>query len=122
MYGGEAIKPQELKFKSPRVDKNSTLETDEPTKKISLKYMRPLYNKTPLEITAHRGGGRNGDLLPASENSVEIIQLAPRLGATGVEIDVQQTRDGVLVLYHDERINDRLTHKTGIRGKLKEYS
>ncbi|HYK56601.1 MAG TPA: glycerophosphodiester phosphodiesterase family protein [Flavisolibacter sp.] len=95
---------------------------DDPTEKISLKYMRPLYTKTPLEIIAHRGGGRNGDLLPASENSVEIIQLASRLGATGVEIDVQQTRDGVLVLYHDERINDRLTHKTGIRGKLKEYS
>ncbi len=95
---------------------------DGPTKKISLKYMRPLYTETPLEIIAHRGGGRNGDLLPASENSVEIIQLASRLGATGVEVDVQQTRDGVLVLYHDERINNRLTHKTGIGGKLKEYS
>ena len=95
---------------------------DEPTKKISLKYMRPLYTKTPLEIIAHRGGGRNGDLLPASENSVEIMQLAPRLGATGVEIDVRQTRDGVVVVYHDEKINDRLTHKTGIRGKLKDYS
>jgi glycerophosphoryl diester phosphodiesterase len=97
-------------------------KNEEPDKKISLKFTRPLYNKTPLEIIAHRGGGRNGDLLPASENSVELIQLASQLGATGIEIDVQQTSDGVPVLYHDERINDRLTHKTGIRGKLKNYS
>lgn len=94
----------------------------EPEKKIRLKYIRPLYSQSPLEIIAHRGGGRNGDLLPASENSVELIQMASRLGATGVEIDVQQSSDGVLVLYHDEKISRRLSQKSPLKGKLEEHS
>ena len=94
----------------------------EPDKKLQLKYIRPLYNKRPLEIIGHRGGGRIGDLLPASENSVQLIEMASRLGATGVEIDVQITKDGIPVLYHDSRINDRLTHKAGVRGELKNYT
>jgi glycerophosphoryl diester phosphodiesterase len=97
-------------------------DNNNPDKKISLKYLRPLYNRTPLEVIAHRGGGRNGDLLPASENSIELIQMASRFGATGVEIDVQQSSDGVLVLYHDEKINRRLTQKNKLKGNLKEHS
>ena len=97
-------------------------DNNDPGKSIVLKYLRPLYNETPFEIVAHRGGGRNGDLLPASENSVELLQLASRLGATGVEIDIQQSSDGVLVLYHDEKINRRLTQKTRLKGKLSEHS
>src|SRR5215211_4183257 len=95
---------------------------DNPDHPVHLRYIRPLYNKTALEIVAHRGGGRIGDLLPASENSVELIVMASRLGATGVEIDVQITKDGVPVLYHDDRINHRLTKKTGVQKKLSEYS
>jgi glycerophosphoryl diester phosphodiesterase len=93
-----------------------------PDKKISLKYLRPLYTQTPLEIIAHRGGGRNGDLLPASENYIELIEMASRLGATGVEIDVQQSGDGKLVLFHDDDLNVRLTQKTRLKGKLEEHS
>ena len=91
-------------------------------KSIQLNRQRPLYNKQPFEIVAHRGGGRNTDFLPSSENSIELILRAARFGATGVEIDVQFTRDGIPVLYHDDRINDRLTQKTGIHGKLNEYT
>ena len=93
----------------------------EPDKSIRLRYNRPLYSQQPMEIIGHRGGGRVSDLLPASENTVELIRMASRLGATGVEIDVQSTSDGIPVLYHDAHINDRLTHKTGIRGALKDY-
>src|SRR5215213_8710397 len=49
---------------------------DEPDKKLSFQYSRPLYNKSPYFVVAHRGGGRSNDLLPASENSVEMILLA----------------------------------------------
>ena len=94
----------------------------DPGNKIQLKYSRPLYHKTPLEIVSHRGGGRDGDLLPYSENTVELIRMAAQLGATGVEIDVQLTKDGVPILYHDSRINDRLTQKAGVRGEIKEYT
>lgn len=95
---------------------------DEPEKKISFRYNRPLHLDTAYTIVAHRGGGRNNDLLPASENSVEMIPLASQLGATGIEIDVQFTKDGVPVLFHDANVNDRLTTKTGIHGAIDSYT
>ena len=94
----------------------------EPDKRINFQYLRPLNNKTPYYLIAHRGGGRNNDLLPASENSVEMIPLAAQYGANGIEIDVQLTKDAVPVLFHDANINDRLTKKTGIRGGIDEYT
>jgi glycerophosphoryl diester phosphodiesterase len=95
---------------------------DTPGKKVSFRYARPLNNGASYLIVAHRGGGRNNDLLPASENSIEMIPLAAQYGANGIEIDVKLTKDSVPVLYHDERINDRLTNKGIIRGLLSDYS
>jgi glycerophosphoryl diester phosphodiesterase len=93
-----------------------------PVTPIRLQYNRPLYNAKPLEIVAHRGGGRTSDLLPASENSVEIIKLASRLGATGIEIDVRYTSDGVPVLFHDATLNERLIQRNGMLGPIENYS
>jgi glycerophosphoryl diester phosphodiesterase len=98
------------------------LFNDDPHKEINFEYKQPLYNGDPFRIIAHRGGGRNNDLLPASENSLEMIHLASRLGANGVEIDVQFTKDGVPVLFHDANLNDRLTRKTGIHGPVSDYA
>jgi glycerophosphoryl diester phosphodiesterase len=95
---------------------------DEPHKEINFEYKHPLQKGPPFHIIAHRGGGRNNDLLPASENSLEMIHLASRMGANGVEIDVQLTKDGIPVLYHDDKLNDRLTKKTGIHGPVNEYT
>ncbi len=89
---------------------------------IRLKLTRPLYKARPLQIVAHRLGGRNADLLPASENSVELMKLAPRMGATGVETDVRLTKDGVPVMYHDATLNDRLIQKNGLVGPIENYS
>ncbi|MGZ5190731.1 MAG: glycerophosphodiester phosphodiesterase, partial [Flavisolibacter sp.] len=97
-------------------------DDEEPTQKLLLKYIRPLYNKSHLEVVAHRGGGRNTDFLPASENSIELILRASRFGASGVEVDIQLTKDNIPVLYHDDKINDRLTEKPGIRGPLEDYT
>ncbi len=94
----------------------------QPINPVSLQYQRPLYNGSPLEIIAHRGGGRTADLLPASENSAEIIKLASRFGATGIEIDVRLTSDGVPVLYHDGTLNERLIQKNGLIGPIENYS
>ena len=93
-----------------------------PDQAIRLKYDRPLYKATPLEIVAHRGGGSTADLLPASENSVEMIRLASGFGATGIEIDVRLTSDGVPVLYHDATLNERLIQKNGLLGPIENYS
>jgi glycerophosphoryl diester phosphodiesterase len=95
---------------------------DEPGKKVSFRYSRPLNRDSSYMIVAHRGGGRNNDLLPASENSVEMIPMAAQLGANGIEIDIQLTKDKVPVLFHDANVNDRLTTKTGIHGPISDYT
>ncbi|AUD03030.1 glycerophosphodiester phosphodiesterase [Spirosoma pollinicola] len=96
-------------------------KTAEPTQPLTLTYKRPL-NRRPFSIMAHRSGGRTSDLLPASENSIEIIKLASRLGATGIEIDVRYTKDGVPILYHDNTLNLRLIQKSGLAGPVENYT
>ncbi|UFH55430.1 glycerophosphodiester phosphodiesterase [Spirosoma sp. KNUC1025] len=93
----------------------------DPVQKLTLTYQRPL-NPRPFAIMAHRSGGRTSDLLPASENSLEIIKLASRLGATGIEIDVRYTKDGVPILYHDNTLNLRLIQKNGLTGPIEDYT
>ena len=93
-----------------------------PDRPLQLRYVRPLYNKKAFEIIAHRGGGRTSDLLPASENSVELIKLASRFGATGIEIDVRLTKDGVPVLFHDATLNERVIQKNGLLGPIENYT
>lgn len=93
----------------------------ESTQKLTLTYRRPL-NAKPFSILAHRSGGRTSDLLPASENSLNIIKLASRLGATGVELDVRYTKDGVPILYHDNTLNLRLIQKNGLEGPIEAYT
>lgn len=96
-------------------------DKETPTQKLTLTYRRPL-NPKPFAILAHRAGGRTSDLLPSSENSVEIIKLASRLGATGIEIDVRYTKDGVPILYHDNTLNLRLIQKNGLTGPIEDYT
>ena len=50
-------------------------------------------------ITAHRGGARE-----APENTLAAFQNAIDQGADWVELDVQQTADGVLVVMHDANL------------------
>lgn len=60
-------------------------------------------NSSGFGIWAHRGCSRE---LP--ENTLEAFLEAAKIpGITGIETDVQRTRDGVLILHHDETI-DRL--------------
>jgi glycerophosphoryl diester phosphodiesterase len=90
---------------------------------IQLAYRRPLYQGSrPFLVIAHRAGGRNSDRLPASENSVELVRIAERFGADGVEIDVQLSKDGVPVVYHDGDLNLRLTGKSGLVGSISDYT
>lgn len=93
----------------------------EPAKRLTLTYRRPL-NPKPFAILAHRSGGRTSDLLSVSENSVEIIKMASRLGATGIEIDVRYTKDGIPILYHDNTLNLRLIQKNGLDGTIEKYT
>jgi glycerophosphoryl diester phosphodiesterase len=53
-----------------------------------------------------------GDWVHAPENTLSAINNAIELGVDMIEIDVQQTRDGMLVLMHDETVN-RMTNGEG---------
>ena len=99
-----------------------SLGINTPDVPIRLRYLRPLYKATPFQILAHRGGGRSADLLPASENSVEMIKLASGFGATGIEIDVRMTKDGIPVLFHDATLNERVIQKNGLLGPIQNYT
>lgn len=91
--------------------------------RISLKLQKFTHiQKDSFLIIAHRGGGRNIDRLPHSENSREILEYAEKLGANGVEIDVQITKDNIPVLYHDEYLNKRLINQDYFTGPISDYN
>lgn len=60
-----------------------------------------------MQIFAHRGASA---YFP--ENTLVAFEKAKEMGATGIETDVQVTKDGVLVLIHDEKV-DRTTDGVG---------
>jgi glycerophosphoryl diester phosphodiesterase len=62
---------------------------------------------------AHRGGA--GDW---PENTLPAFQGAVDLGFSYVETDVHATADGVLVAFHDDRL-DRVTDHTGLISELR---
>lgn len=62
---------------------------------------------------AHRGASSY-----APENTMSSFHLGLEMGANGIETDVQRTKDGVLVLFHD----DTLMRVTGQPGSVKDYT
>lgn len=65
------------------------------------------------KIFAHRGASAY-----APENTLEAFALAMEQGAEGIELDVQLTKDGEVVVIHDETI-DRVSDHTGL---VKDYT
>ncbi|HNX07001.1 MAG TPA: glycerophosphodiester phosphodiesterase family protein [Bacteroidales bacterium] len=63
--------------------------------------------KKPL-VVAHRGGSHC-----APENTMAAFQQAMELGVDRIELDVQQSKDGVVLVMHDEKIN-RTTNGKGV--------
>lgn len=60
-----------------------------------------------MKIIAHRGASAH-----APENTLAAFQLALDQGADGIELDVMLSKDGQLVVIHDETV-DRTTNGTG---------
>lgn len=58
-------------------------------------------SSTPL-IVAHRGGAP-GDV----ENSLSAFEHAIAIGADLIECDLRRSSDGIIILYHDERVAGR---------------
>ncbi|MDO5521742.1 MAG: glycerophosphodiester phosphodiesterase [bacterium] len=65
------------------------------------------------KIFAHRGASGY-----APENTLEAFKLAMEQNADGIELDVQLTKDGEVVVIHDETIDRVSDHK----GSVKDYT
>ncbi len=70
------------------------------------------YNK----IIAHRG-----DFSVAPENTLQAIQASYDHGADGIEIDIRQTKDHQIVVFHDETIQ-RLSPKEYLKINKRKIS
>ena len=62
---------------------------------------------------AHRGASEY-----RPENTASSFRLGVEMGANGIETDVQKTKDGKLVLFHD----NTLERVTGEAGSIKDYT
>jgi len=62
---------------------------------------------------AHRGASAY-----APENTLASFYKGVELGANGIETDLQKTKDGVIFLFH----NDKLDNKTDAKGYPSEYT
>jgi glycerophosphoryl diester phosphodiesterase len=64
-------------------------------------------------VVAHRGGGLQADRMRFPENSIAAVEDAIRIGAEMVELDVQKSKDGVYVVFHDSGL-DRSSNCKGV--------
>lgn len=75
----------------------------------NLKEILKNFNKPAKEnvmIVSHRGDWRN-----APENSIQAFQNCIDMGVDMVELDLKKTKDGVLVLMHDKKIDRTMNGK-----------
>ncbi|XP_061778727.1 glycerophosphodiester phosphodiesterase 1 [Nerophis lumbriciformis] len=66
-----------------------------------------------VSVVAHRGGGHD-----APENTLAAIRLASKNRATGVELDLEFSADGVPILMHDDSV-DRTTNGSGPLNQMR---
>lgn len=72
-----------------------------------------VYVKWNVLLSAHRG-----DSLAAPENSLEAVRSSIEQGVDAVEVDVQLTKDGIVVLHHDYN----LQRMAGISKRVNELT
>lgn len=89
---------------------------------VNFSYIKALYKGnvslnvgiiSRTQVSAHRGFSRI-----APENTLYAFEAAIESGADYIELDVQLTSDGQLVVFHDESIN----RTTDGKGKLRNYT
>lgn len=62
---------------------------------------------------AHRGASAY-----APENTMAAFKKAFQIGANGIELDLQRTKDGKIVIFHDDKIDK----KSNGTGKISDYT
>ena len=62
---------------------------------------------------AHRGASAY-----APENTMSAFNMAIQLNANGIELDLRRTKDGKIVIFHDNEIDK----KSNKKGKISDYT
>jgi glycerophosphoryl diester phosphodiesterase len=84
---------------------------------------RPITASTDsFEIIGNCGGGRNSERLGRSENSIEMAMFSDVLGCTGIEIDLQVTKDGEVIVMHDGSFSPRTVLSTFVLGDIQNFT
>lgn len=73
-------------------------------------------DKSSVIVASHRGDWRN-----FPENSLEAIDNAIAMGVDIVELDVHMTKDSVLILMHDPKLDRTTTGKGNISESTMDY-
>ncbi|MBR1899922.1 MAG: glycerophosphodiester phosphodiesterase, partial [Lachnospiraceae bacterium] len=78
-------------------------------------------SKHKIQVWAHRGASAY-----APENTMEAYILAHQYGSDGIELDVHLSKDGEVVVIHDEKINRTSEGKGYVRNytlkQLKKFN
>lgn len=72
-----------------------------------------LNSRNNFIVYAHRGASAY-----APENTMSAFKKALELGANGIELDLQKTKDGKIVIFHDDYIDK----KSNGNGKIEDYT
>jgi glycerophosphoryl diester phosphodiesterase len=75
------------------------------------------YRSNRVEIQGHRGARGN-----RPENTLAAFDYVLENGITFLELDLHMTSDGVLVIYHDDKINDTICKEKSIGGYIKNIT
>src|ERR1700752_3935291 len=67
------------------------------------RHARVAERRKGIDVICHRGASEH-----AHENTLEACRAAFELGADGNEIDIRKTKDGVLVVFHDDMTDRHL--------------
>ena len=73
--------------------------------------MHPFFTSSGPAVFAHRGGGAL-----APENTLAAFERGLTLGADGIELDVQLSRDGAVVVHHDAPVDRVCIGSSSLRG------
>jgi hypothetical protein len=75
----------------------------ETPKQAKWRHARVAERRKGVHIICHRGASEH-----AHENTLEAFRATFELGGDGNEFDIRQTKDGVLVVFHDDMLDRRL--------------
>jgi glycerophosphoryl diester phosphodiesterase len=76
-----------------------------------------IFAARPSANIGHRGTGLTREGHPFPENSISSFLAAMEEGADGIELDVEITKDGELIVMHDDTV-DRTTNCTGCVSEM----